>query len=74
MGLVGFKRDGKSIFAGCHMHSVCSISAGIMRQAIPKEHMAEWLCLGTPPPPGASIATRKALGVEHRKLWQKPEP
>lgn len=72
IGLVGYKTDGKSIFANCHLHSVCSISAGIMRQDVPREHMAEWLAKGIPPPPGASIAERKALGVEHRKLWARP--
>lgn len=72
IGLVGYKTDQKSIFANCHQHSVCSISAGIMRQDVPPEHMAAWLCKGTPPPPGASVAERKALGVEHRKLWAKP--
>lgn len=72
IGLVGWKRDGKSIFAGCHLHSVCSVSAGTQRQNIPPEHMAKWLCMGQPAPPGASVSERKQLGVEHRKLWARP--
>lgn len=72
IGLVGYKRDGKSIFANCHMHSVCSVSAGIMVQDVPRDWMAAWLARGAPPPPGASVAERKQLGKEHRKLWKRP--
>lgn len=72
IGLVGLKRDGKSIFANCHLHAVCSVSAGVMRKDVPPDHMADWLCQGTPAPPGATTAERKALGVEHRRFWRRP--
>lgn len=74
IGLVGYKRDGKSIFANCHLHSVCSVSAGIQRRDVPTSHMAEWLAAGVPPPPGASVAEKKAMGVKHRELWKRPLP
>lgn len=72
VGLVGWKTDGKSIFANCHLHSACSISCGIMRKDVSREYMAEWLVKGIVPPAGSTVAEKKALGVAHRKLWVKP--
>ena len=72
IGLVGWKRDGKSIFANCHLHPVCSISAGIQRVHIPREHMAEWLCTGQKQPPGLSREARLAMGAEHRRNYVRP--
>lgn len=72
VGLVGWKRDKKSMYANCHLHSTCSISVGVMRRPVAREYLAEWLCKGQRPPDGASIEERKRLGVEHRKLWVRP--
>lgn len=72
IGLVGWKRDRKSMFANCHLHSVCSISVGVMRRPVSEEYLARWLCLGQPPHEGATVAEKKAMGVEHRKLWVRP--
>lgn len=73
LGLVGYKRDAKSIFANCHLHSKCSISSGIMRINIEREWMAEWLMRGVPPPPGASVIQKQLMGAEHRTLWARPD-
>lgn len=73
VGLVGWKRDGRSIFANCHLHAVCSISAGIMRVNISREWMAAWLVQGEVPPAGATREERRLLGVQHRQLWRKPD-
>lgn len=72
IGLVGEKRDGKSVFANCHLHSTCSISVGVMRRDVSQDYLAAWLCAGQVAPEGATTAQRKALGVDHRKLWVRP--
>lgn len=72
IGLVGWKSDRKSMFANCHLHSTCSISVGVMRREVSLAYLADWLCQGRVAPDGATTAERKALGVEHRKLWARP--
>lgn len=73
IGLVGWKSNGKSKFANCHMHSICSVSVGVMKKDVSMEYLAEWLLKGTPAPEGATVAQKKALGVAHRALWVRPE-
>ena len=72
VGLVGWKTDGRSIFANCHLHPACSVSARITRQGIIREHLAEWLCKGQRPPPGMSREDRVQMGKEHPALFSGP--
>ena len=74
LGLVGYKRDQRSIFAACHLHPVCSISRGIMRRNISREWMAQWLFMGQPVAPDMSRQEKLALGKAHRDLWAPPPP
>ena len=73
IGLVGYKSDRRSIFANCHMHPACSISAGIMRCDIQPAWMANWLVSGTPIARDAPKEQRAALGLEHRRKWARPD-
>lgn len=72
VGLVGYKADGSSIFANCHSHPKCSVSAGIRVRDVPREYMARWLMLGIPIDRKAPLEARLAAGRRHRDLWVKP--
>lgn len=72
VGLVGYKRDMSSIFANCHLHPACSVSAGIRRFDVPRTYMAQWLLLGEVLPEGVPRPERLEAGRRHRALWQRP--
>ena len=72
VGLVGYRGDRTNIFANCHLHPKCSVSAGIMRHHVPKEYMAEWLMLGEVVDRDAPMEQRLAAGAAHRARWVRP--
>ncbi|CAE8581355.1 unnamed protein product [Polarella glacialis] len=72
IGLVSWKGDGKSIFAGCHIHPQCSVSCGIMRFDVSREYMAEWLAAGEPCPSTLPMAVKLRMRDAHRALWRRP--
>lgn len=72
VGLVGYRGTGASIFANCHIHPKCSVSAGIRRHHMDRSHMAEWLLLAEPIDRTAPMEDRLAAGKRHRDLWVNP--
>ena len=73
VGLVNYKRDGRSVFANCHLHPKCSMSAGIMRADIPTTWMASWLIRGKPTTPEMSREQKLQFGQDHRDDWARPD-
>ena len=72
LGLVGYRGDNTSIYANCHMHPKCSVSAGIRVRPVSREWMASWLARGVPIDTKAPMVDRLAEGQRHRALWAKP--
>ena len=72
VGLVNVKADGSSIFANCHIHPHCSVSAGIRRFDVSREYMAEWLLKAKPICRTAPRAERLELARQHQAEWVRP--
>ena len=72
IGYVNYRGDGSNIFANCHLHPKCSVSAGIRRHDVTREYMAEWLTMGEPVSLDLPRDVRLAAGVRHRELWVRP--
>eukprot|EP00959_Pyramimonas_sp_CCMP1952_P209933 4392487-Pyramimonas_sp.AAC.1 len=71
-GFVGYRGDRTNIFANCHLHPKCSVSAGIMRHHVPMKYMAEWLMLGEVVDRDLPMEERMAAGARHRARWVRP--
>ena len=74
LGLVTYGRDGRTVWANCHIHTHGSIRCGIVRSDVPRFKLAHWLALGQPAAEGASPEDRRALGAAHRLRWQREGP
>jgi LPS sulfotransferase NodH len=74
VGLIGWKRDGKSFFCKLPhapgMLGECRHS--IQRVNISREWMAKWLVSGVPISRAAPKEERALLGVQHRQGWARP--
>lgn len=72
IGFVSYRGDMSSIFANCHLHPACSVSAGIRRNDVPREHMASWLAMGEVVDKTLPRPERLMAGTRHRTVWKKP--
>ena len=72
IGYVSTKADGSSIFANCHLHAACSVSAGIKRFDVSRAYMASWLAMGENTDRDLPRAQRLEAGVRHRTFWKRP--
>ena len=72
VGLVGFRGDGSSIFANCHLHPSCSVSCGVRVRPVTKDWMAKWLMKGEVVSRDLPRDVRVAAGKRHRAEWVRP--